>query len=141
MLYLLCILGTVGFSLQGIYSGKKYPLLSSMFIGVGGGTIRDIILLRLPFWYYEPIYIIIPIVMYLICKHLIHFNKALVELLGIVGLLAFTYVGFKIGLEYNIVCAILFGIITACCGSLLNCSLRIKDLMLSFAFSFALLFI
>ena len=141
MLYLLCILGTVGFSLQGIYSGKKYPLLSSMLIGIGGGTVRDLILLKLPFWYYEPIYAIIPIVMYLIFKHLIYFNKALVKLLDIVSLFTFTYVGFEIGIEYNVACAILFGIITACCGSLLNCSLRIKDLILSFAFALSLLFI
>lgn len=103
MLYFLDLLGTLAFAITGAYRGKgaKLNILGAIFLGiitaVGGGTLRDLIINRLPLFYlidqnYFLIAIFGSVIVYFIPAL---FKKAysFFRLIDSIGLAAFVIIG------------------------------------------------
>lgn len=107
---------------------QKMDILGFMLIGtatgIGGGTLRDVLLGNLPvFWIREPVWIIICLaasaITYLIAPKLASRSKALIWM-DAVGLALFAVVGTKIALDFGTspLIALCMGIMTATFGGI-----------------------
>ncbi len=107
---------------------QKMDILGFMLIGtatgVGGGTLRDVLLGNMPvFWIREPIWIVICLIAsaitYFIAPNLASRTKALIWM-DAVGLALFSVVGTKIGLDFGVspLIALCMGVMTASFGGI-----------------------
>lgn len=107
---------------------QKMDILGFMLIGtatgVGGGTLRDVLLGNMPvFWIREPIWIVICLVAsavtYFIAPKLASRTRALIWM-DAVGLALFSVVGTKIGLDFGVspLIAVCMGVMTASFGGI-----------------------
>jgi len=107
---------------------QKMDILGFMLIGtatgVGGGTLRDVLLGNMPvFWIREPIWIVICLtasaITYFIAPNLASRTKALIWM-DAVGLALFSVVGTKIGLDFGVspLIALCMGVMTASFGGI-----------------------
>ena len=126
--------GTVVFAASGclVAAKKQSDILAFILLGlitaVGGGTLRDLLIGRVPvFWIMDEIYLILTIatavVMFVGLHHIerIRHYKSLLLWSDAVGISTFTIIGTHIAVQSGIgfVPAILLGVSTACfCGIL-----------------------
>ncbi len=109
-------------------SRKQLDIVGFIFLaaitGIGGGTLRDLILGKLPvFWIKEPAFIAVCVVVALtifFSAHLIESRYRLLLWLDALGLAAYSVMGTVIGLEFGIspYAAIVTGIMTATFGGI-----------------------
>ena len=121
-------LGVAVFAATGALaaSRKQLDIVGFIFFasatGIGGGTLRDLLLGKLPvFWIEEPTYIaactISAVVVYFLA-HLVEYRYRLLLWLDAIGLSAHCVMGTMIALEYGIspYAAIVMGVMTATFG-------------------------
>ncbi len=109
-------------------SRKQLDIVGFIFLaaitGIGGGTLRDLILGKLPvFWIKEPAFIAVCVLVALtifFSAHLIESRYRLLLWLDALGLAAYSVMGTVIGLEFGIspYAAIVTGIMTATFGGI-----------------------
>ncbi len=128
--------GTFAFAISGIRfaSKKNYDLFGALIVGfvtaVGGGTLRDIMLGKTPFWFTQNSYIIITILALIFFvifqKHISKLGKALF-LFDTIGIALFTVVGFHKTIEcgFSLWVATLMGMFTGAAGGV------IRDILLN----------
>lgn len=120
---------------------QKMDILGFMLIGcaagLGGGTLRDLLLGKVPvFWVREPewisICLIAAVVTYLIAPHLASRTRALIWM-DAIGLALFSVVGTKIGMDAGVspVIAVCMGVVTASFGGVARDVLCGSSLVLS----------
>jgi uncharacterized membrane protein YeiH len=111
-------------------SRKQLDIVGFIFFasvtGIGGGTLRDLVLGKLPvFWIKEPSYIavctIIAILVFFLA-HLVEYRYRLLLWLDAIGMAAYCVMGAMIGLEAGIspYASIVMGIMTATFGGILR---------------------
>lgn len=126
--FIIEILGTVAFTISGIYSAmqKRLDLLGVLIIGfvtaIGGGTIRDILIGHTPVTWMQdftaPITVLITAACTLVWKRKVKSYKVTLFLFDAIGLGLFTVVGIQKGIQMNLnpgIC-IALGTITGCFG-------------------------
>ncbi len=107
---------------------QKMDILGFMLIGtatgVGGGTLRDVLLGKMPvFWIREPIWVVICLVAsavtYFLAPRLVSLTRALVWM-DAVGLALFAVVGTEIALQFgtSALIAVCMGVMTASFGGI-----------------------
>jgi len=126
------LIGTLVFAISGVLTAidKKFDLVGTLVIGfvtaIGGGTIRDILIGRLPVGWIKDMNYIYAILIgyvlaYLFRKNIIKLKKSMF-LFDTIGIGLFTIIGIKIGLNYElhpVVCLIL-GVVSACFGGVVR---------------------
>ncbi|MCF6369122.1 trimeric intracellular cation channel family protein [Rhizobium halophilum] len=124
--------GVVVFAATGALaaSRKQLDLIGFLFFaaitGVGGGTLRDLILGQVPvFWVREPAYIVVCVVTAIVVfftAHLIEWRYRLLIWLDAVGLAAYSVMGAALGLAASgsPTIAMVTGTLTATCGGVLR---------------------
>lgn len=132
MLTLLNYAGVVVFAAAGALaaSRKQLDIIGFLFFaaitGVGGGTLRDLILGRLPvFWVNEPAYILVCVatgILVFFTAHLVEWRYKLLLWLDAIGLAAYSVMGALLGLEASgsPIIAVVTGMLTATCGGVLR---------------------
>jgi uncharacterized membrane protein YeiH len=111
-------------------SRKKLDIVGFIFLaaitGIGGGTLRDLLLGKLPvFWVKQPVFIavclIAAITVYFLA-HLIEYRYRLLLWLDAMGMAAYCVMGAGIALEFGIspYAAIVMGVMTATFGGILR---------------------
>ncbi len=132
MLYILDYAGVVVFAATGglAASRKQLDIIGFLFFaaltGVGGGTLRDLVLGRAPvFWVVDPAYVLACLatgVVVFFAAHLIEWRYRLLLWLDAIGLSAYSVMGAAIGLAStgSAPIAIITGILTATCGGILR---------------------
>ncbi|MGE7368472.1 trimeric intracellular cation channel family protein [Neorhizobium sp. NPDC001467] len=132
VLTLLNYAGVVVFAAAGALaaSRKQLDIIGFLFFaamtGIGGGTLRDLILGRLPvFWVKEPAYILVCVAtgtLVFFTAHLVEFRYRLLLWLDAVGLAVYSVMGAQIGIEAtgSPIIAIVTGMLTATCGGVLR---------------------
>ncbi len=132
MLTLFDYAGVVVFAAAGALaaSRKQLDIIGFLFFaavtGVGGGTLRDLVLGRLPvFWVKEPVYILVCVataIVVFFTAHFVEWRYKLLLWLDAIGLSAYSVMGALIGLEAtgSPIIAIVTGILTATCGGVLR---------------------
>ena len=111
-------------------SRKQLDIVGFIFFasvtGIGGGTLRDLVLGKLPvFWIKEPSYIavctIIAILVFFLA-HLVEYRYRLLLWLDAIGMAAYCVMGAMIGLEAGIspYASIVMGVMTATFGGILR---------------------
>jgi len=127
------IMGLVAFTISGALAAFKRDLdiigyiIVGLVTGIGGGTVRDIILDRPVFWLYDSycyslnICIITALLTYFASKH-IDKRENIVNWFDAIGLALFAVQGYIIsmGVYNNHEIAIIMGVITGCGGGLLR---------------------
>lgn len=128
---ILDFIGTLAFAISGtrLAAAKHFDLFGAYVVGlttaIGGGTVRDMMLDKSPFWMNEPFY--------LVCSGIaviwvIIFRKVLVRqdntwfLFDTIGLALFTVVGIERTLAegFPMWCAIVMGAMTGAAGGVLR---------------------
>ncbi len=109
-------------------SRKQLDIVGFIFLaaitGIGGGTLRDLILGKLPvFWVQQPAFIAVCVVIAVgifFSAHLVESRYRLLLWLDAIGLASYCVMGTMIGLEYGIspFAAIVTGIMTATFGGI-----------------------
>lgn len=129
-LHLLDYAGVAVFAATGALAASRIRLDIVGFIffaaitGVGGGTIRDLLLGKLPvFWIKQPLFIGICVLIAIVVffsAHLVESRYRLLLWLDALGMAAYCVMGAMIGLEYGIspYAAIVTGISTATFGGI-----------------------
>jgi len=129
-LHLLDYAGVAVFAATGALAASRLRLDIVGFIflaaitGVGGGTLRDLLLGKLPvFWIKEPLFIgicVIVAVLVFFTAHLVESRYRLLLWLDAIGMAAYCVMGAMIGIEYGIspYAAIVTGISTATFGGI-----------------------
>ena len=129
-LHLLDYAGVAVFAATGALAASRIRLDIVGFIffaaitGVGGGTIRDLLLGKLPvFWIKQPLFIGICVLIAIVVffsAHLVESRYRLLLWLDAIGMAAYCVMGAMIGLEYGIspYAAIVTGISTATFGGI-----------------------
>lgn len=132
MLYILDYAGVVVFAATGALaaSRKQLDIIGFLFFaaltGVGGGTLRDLVLGRTPvFWVVDPAYVLACLatgVIVFFAAHLVEWRYRLLLWLDAIGLAAYCVMGAAIGLAStgSAPIAIITGILTATCGGILR---------------------
>nr|CAD6428831.1 trimeric intracellular cation channel family protein [Rhizobium sp. Q54] len=132
MLYILDYAGVVVFAATGALaaSRKQLDIIGFLFFaaltGVGGGTLRDLVLGRTPvFWVIDPAYVLACIatgIIVFFAAHLVEWRYRLLLWLDAIGLAAYSVMGAAIGLAStgSAPIAIVTGILTATCGGILR---------------------
>lgn len=132
ILYILDLLGTVAFAISGALAGVRKNMdlygisVLSLVTAVGGGTIRDILVGRIPpFIFRDYNYIVLS----LLSALLVFFFYRKVErgyntllIMDALGLGVFTVIGVKVGVDYNIgfIGAIFMGVMTGTFGGMIR---------------------
>lgn len=128
------ILGLIAFALSGLIAGlrKKLDLVGIFMVtgaaAFGGGTLRDILLDRRPFFWVENSYwlwLLIALVLLgtsLIKRKHIEFTERAIQIPDALGLGLFSILGTQIAMAQNmpVIVAILMGVITAVFGGVLR---------------------
>ncbi len=129
-LQLLDFAGVAVFAATGALaaSRKQLDIVGFIFLaaitGIGGGTLRDLILGKLPvFWIQQPAFIAVCVVI-AVCvfftAHLVEYRYRLLLWLDAIGLASYCVMGTMIGLEYGVspFAAVVTGIMTATFGGI-----------------------
>jgi uncharacterized membrane protein YeiH len=120
------------FAISGVITAldKKFDVVGTLVVGfvtaIGGGTIRDVLIGRLPVGWMvnvEYIYAILVgyILAYLFKKYIIKWKKSMF-LFDTIGIALFTIIGINIALTYELsypVCLIM-GVVSACFGGVVR---------------------
>ncbi len=129
-LHLLDYAGVAVFAATGALAASRIRLDIVGFIflasitGIGGGTLRDLLLGKLPvFWIKQPLFIgvcVLVAILVFFTAHLVEFRYRLLLWLDAMGMAAYCVMGAMIGLEYGIspYAAIVTGISTATFGGI-----------------------
>jgi len=129
-LQILDYVGVAVFAATGALAASRIRLDIVGFIflaaitGIGGGTLRDLVLGKLPvFWIKQPLFIgvcVLIAVLVFFTAHLVEFRYRLLLWLDAMGMAAYCVMGAMIGLEYGIspYAAIVMGIATATFGGI-----------------------
>ncbi len=126
------LFGTMIFAISGVITAldKKFDVVGTLVVGfvtaIGGGTIRDVLIGRLPVGWMvnvEYIYAILVgyILAYLFKKYIIKWKKSMF-LFDTIGIALFTIIGINIALTYELsypVCLIM-GVVSACFGGVVR---------------------
>jgi len=124
--------GVVVFAATGALaaSRKQLDIMGFLFFaavtGVGGGTLRDLVLGRLPvFWVKQPDYILVCVataILVFFTAHFVEWRYKLLLWLDAIGLAAYSVMGAFIGIEAtgSPIIAIVTGMLTATCGGVLR---------------------
>jgi len=131
-IYLVDLIGTGVFAISGVITAihKKFDLVGTLIIGfvtaIGGGTIRDVLIGRLPVgWLNDRNYFITIIAGYLIAylfkSKVLQFRKGMF-LFDTIGIGLFTILGIDIAMNYelNIELCLIMGVVSACFGGVLR---------------------
>ena len=131
-IYFVDLFGTSIFAISGVLTAiqKKFDLVGCLIIGfvtaIGGGTVRDLLIGRLPVgWLHDRNYFVVIIIGYLfayIFKNMVLKYKKSMFLFDTIGIGLFTIIGIQISLEHNLsieVCLIM-GVISACFGGIIR---------------------
>lgn len=125
-------LGIVVFSLTGalVASRKQMDVVGFILLGtvtgIGGGTLRDILLdLHPVLWIEQPLYVVVCALVSIIAfftAHLVHSRYQLILWLDAAGLALFAATGAEraIGAGAGPVVAVIMGMITACFGGIIR---------------------
>lgn len=132
ILYLLDLLGTFAFAISGAIAGvrKDLDLYGVMVLGVvtavGGGTIRDVLVGRIPpFIFQDTAYLFLSI----LASILTFFFSSFVErkfkvllIMDAIGLGVFTVIGISVGISYHIgyFGAVIMGVMTGTVGGMVR---------------------
>lgn len=132
LLYLLDLIGTGAFAISGALAGVKKDMdiygisVLSLVTAVGGGTIRDVLVGRIPpFIFRDYNYILVS----LICAFVVFFFYKKVErsfklllIMDAMGLGVFTVIGVKVGIEYHagVIGSIFMGVMTGTFGGMIR---------------------
>jgi uncharacterized membrane protein YeiH len=132
LLYLFDLLGTFAFAISGAIAGvrKNFDLYGIMVLSVvtavGGGTIRDVLVGRIPPFIFKDInYFLISILAALITfffhKYVEKKYKVLL-IMDAIGLGVFTVIGISVGLQYDIgyFGAVVMGVMTGTFGGMIR---------------------
>lgn len=131
-IYIVDLFGTSVFAVSGVLTAiqKKFDLVGTLIIGfvtaIGGGTIRDLLIGRLPVgWLNDRAYFIVIILGYLIAylfKNRILKLKKSMFLFDTIGIGLFTILGIQIALQQGISIehSLLMGVISACFGGVIR---------------------
>ncbi|MGA1861362.1 trimeric intracellular cation channel family protein [Deferribacter thermophilus] len=131
-IYLFDLVGTAAFAASGAVAGvrKKMDLYGVIFLGVvtavGGGTLRDIVVGRIPpFIFRDYNYLIISILVSLMTFYfhrLIERRFKFLLIMDALGLGIFTVIGTSIGMEYNIgmIGSVFLGVMTGTFGGMIR---------------------
>lgn len=129
--YLLDLIGTFAFSVYGAYVGLKKNFdyagvtLCAFLCAMGGGTIRELILNRTPFYFYDLNYIYVMFAGIAFCtftySHFHKINRTML-VLDAVGLATFAFIGAAKAIEANLgfFGAVFFAALTALGGGILR---------------------
>ena len=98
----------------------------SVIAGIGGGTLRDLLLVRLPeYWVHDPIYVVVGMLAgtltFFLGRHL-KVPKNFFLIPDAIGMALFTVIGTSIALDLNTpwLIAALMGVITGVCGGVIR---------------------
>ena len=134
-IYILDLIGTVVFSITGALAAKEHKMdVFGMFIlafvtGVGGGTLRDMMIGSTPvFWMKNPFYIlmiVLGVVLPIVFKKMSEWKKSIL-FFDAIGLGVFTVIGVEKGIDFGLhpVIAVALGAVTGCFGGLIRDILR-----------------
>lgn len=131
-IYALDLFGTCVFAISGVLTAiqKKFDLVGSLIIGfvtaIGGGTIRDLLIGRLPVgWLNDRGYVISIIVGYCIAylfkNGILKFRKGMF-LFDTIGIGLFTILGIQVAIGQNLTLenCLMLGVISACFGGVIR---------------------
>ena len=134
-IYILDLIGTVVFAITGALAAKEHKMdVFGMFIlafvtGVGGGTLRDMMIGSTPvFWMKNPFYIlmiVLGVVLPIVFKKMSEWKKSIL-FFDAIGLGVFTVIGLEKGIDFGLhpVIAVALGAVTGCFGGLIRDILR-----------------
>ena len=134
-IYILDVIGTVVFAITGALAAKEHKMdVFGMFIlafvtGVGGGTLRDMMIGSTPvFWMKNPFYIlmiVLGVVLPIVFKKMSEWKKSIL-FFDAIGLGVFTVIGVEKGIDFGLhpVIAVALGAVTGCFGGLIRDILR-----------------
>lgn len=134
-IYILDLIGTVVFAITGALAAKEHKMdVFGMFIlafvtGVGGGTLRDMMIGSTPvFWMKNPFYIlmiVLGVVLPIVFKKMSEWKKSIL-FFDAIGLGVFTVIGVEKGIDFRLhpVIAVALGAVTGCFGGLIRDILR-----------------
>ncbi|MGA1846719.1 trimeric intracellular cation channel family protein [Deferribacter abyssi] len=132
IIYFFDLVGTAAFAASGAIAGvrKKMDIYGITFLGVvtavGGGTLRDIIVGRIPpFIFKDYNYLIISILVSVLTfyfHYVIERRFKFLLIMDALGLGIFTVIGTSIGLEYNIgmIGSVFLGVMTGTFGGMIR---------------------
>lgn len=132
LLHALDIIGIIAFAATGaITAGKKDMdvfggLVLAFVTGIGGGTLRDMMLGTPAFWLNQPIYIAACFagffIVYFFLWRFKDIPRATIKLVDAVGLAVFTMMGTQKALDfaYPASVAVMMGLLTGCGGGLIR---------------------
>jgi len=131
-IYCVDLFGTCVFAVSGVLTAiqKKFDLVGTLIIGfvtaIGGGTLRDTLIGKLPVgWLNDRNYFIAIITGYFIAyafkKKIIKFKRSMF-LFDTIGIGLFTILGIEVALEFslNIEICLIMGVVSACFGGVLR---------------------
>ncbi|MCX8029264.1 MAG: TRIC cation channel family protein [Brevinematales bacterium] len=130
-LYFFDLFGTFVFSATGAIRGieKKLDLFGifvvSFLTAVGGGTIRDIIINKIPFYFYDlnyTVFILLGMVSVIVFRNVVERYRSILVYLDAIGLGVFSVIGAEKGMTSNLpeVGVIIVGLITGIGGGILR---------------------
>lgn len=130
MFYIIELVGVITFALSGIILAKRknFAPIGIYIIGfvtaLGGGTLRDLILNRLPYWLSHtefPLLIFLVTVIMFFLRH-IELNEDSLVIPDALGLSLFSISGAQLAMElgYDPIIIILLGTMTACFGGVIR---------------------
>jgi possible membrane protein len=134
-IYILDLIGTVVFAITGALAAREHKMdVFGMFIlafvtGVGGGTLRDMMIGSTPvFWMKNPFYIlmiVLGVVLPIVFKKMSEWKKSIL-FFDAIGLGVFTVIGVEKGIDFGLhpVIAVALGAVTGCFGGLIRDILR-----------------
>ena len=134
-IYILDLIVTVVFAITGALAAKEHKMdVFGMFIlafvtGVGGGTLRDMMIGSTPvFWMKNPFYIlmiVLGVVLPIVFKKMSEWKKSIL-FFDAIGLGVFTVIGVEKGIDFGLhpVIAVALGAVTGCFGGLIRDILR-----------------
>ncbi|MCL4364510.1 trimeric intracellular cation channel family protein [Patescibacteria group bacterium] len=131
IIFIMDLIGTFTFSLYGatIALRKSYDIFGiivcAFLTAVGGGTIRDMIMNKTPFYFFQHIYlytILMGVIMAIVLFKLFPRLEWFIQMLDAIGLVAFAYIGMQKALlaHLGITAAIFFAPLTAAGGGFLR---------------------
>jgi len=131
-IYFLDLFGTSIFAISGVITAimKKFDMVGALIIGfvtaIGGGTLRDVLIGRLPVgWLNDRNYIIAVLVGYIVAytfsKRVLKYKRSMF-LFDTVGIGLFTILGIQTALQFNLrtEVSIIMGVISACFGGVIR---------------------
>lgn len=129
--FILEMLGTLAFAISGIRlaSAKRFDWFGAYVVGfttaIGGGTLRDLMLSKTPFWMLDNVYLIVTAIalgiVILLGRYLIRLNNTFF-IFDAIGLGLFTVVGIEktLAAGFPLWVAVIMGTMTGAAGGVLR---------------------